>query len=76
MKTTKENAQALIEAIFDIKEDTIENIVNYKNMFDTEDKTILMIGEPCDNYDTELIIDSIYCTDIEEFCFICKKVCG
>lgn len=80
MKKSKKNniedkAQEFLQAVFEMHEDTIENIMYYKRLFDKYNKYRVIIGDLPNNFSTSLILDSIYCTDLEEIVHIVKKVC-
>lgn len=68
-------AEEFLQAVFDIHEDTLENVMYYKRMFDKYSKYKIIIGDLPNNFSTSLILDSIYCTDLEEIVHIVKKVC-
>nr|UWH97298.1 MAG: hypothetical protein [Bacteriophage sp.] len=68
-------AEEFLQAVFDIHEDTLENVMYYKRMFDKYNKYKIIIGDLPNNFSTSLILDSIYCTDLEEMVHIVKKVC-
>jgi hypothetical protein len=68
-------AEEFLQAVFDIHEDTLENVMYYKRMFDKYNKYKVIIGDLPNNFSTSLILDSIYCTDLEEMVHIVKKVC-
>lgn len=68
-------AEEFLQAVFDIHEDTLENVMYYKRMFDKYNKYKVIIGDLPNNFSTSLILDSIYCTDLEEIVHIVKKVC-
>lgn len=68
-------AEEFLQAVFDIHEDTLENVMYYKRMFDKYNKYKIIIGDLPNNFSTSLILDSIYCTDLQEIVHIVKKVC-
>lgn len=74
MNDLRKKTEELLENIFNVKEDTIENIVMYKNLFDKNNKFSLVVGDLPDNFSESLIIDSIYSTDLEELVTIIKRV--
>lgn len=74
-KDVNKKAEEFLQAVFDIHEDTLENVMYYKRMFDKYNKYKVIIGDLPNNFSTSLILDSIYCTDLEEMVHIVKKVC-
>lgn len=73
-KDINKNIEKFLQAVFDIHEDTIDNVLYYKKMFDKHNKYKVIIGDLPNNFSTSLILDSIYCTDLEEIVHIVKKV--
>ena len=71
----EDKAQEFLQAVFEMHEDTIENIMYYKRLFDKYNKYRVIIGDLPNNFSTSLILDSIYSTDLEEIVHIVKKVC-
>lgn len=74
-KDINKKAEEFLQAVFDIHEDTLENVMYYKRLFDKYNKYKIIIGDLPNNFSTSLILDSIYCTDLEEMIHIVKKVC-
>lgn len=74
-KDVNKKCEEFLQAVFDIHEDTLENVMYYKRMFDKYNKYKVIIGDLPNNFSTSLILDSIYCTDLEEMVHIVKKVC-
>jgi hypothetical protein len=74
-KDINKKAEEFLQAVFDTHEDTLENVMYYKRLFDKYNKYKIIIGDLPNNFSTSLILDSIYCTDLEEIIHIVKKVC-
>lgn len=66
--------EKLLNAIFETKDDTLDNIEYYKSIFDKDDNYKIIIGDLPSNFSPSLIVDSIYATDIDELVTIVKKI--
>lgn len=74
-KDVNKKCEEFLKSVFDIHEDTLENVMYYKRLFDKYNKYKIIIGDLPNNFSTSLISDSIYCVDLEEMIHIVKKVC-